>query len=130
MGVHQRIPLPGRPVVEPDRRQALAGHMLDTAMATPGPQVLVQIGHRLGQHGVMSLEHRPAGHRVAQAVEDGDALGRPQDHIEGGHGVTVMRTAEQFASGGVAAFEHGLEPGRRCFALQAELSGAGAVPPA
>jgi hypothetical protein len=32
MGVQQRVALPGRPVVEPDRQQPLAGHVLDTAM--------------------------------------------------------------------------------------------------
>jgi hypothetical protein len=41
-----------------------------------------------------------------------------------------MRAAEQLTSGEVAAFEHGLEPGQRCFALQPEGAGAGAVPPA
>ena len=37
MGVHQRIALSGRPMVEPDRQQALAGHMLDTAVAAAAP---------------------------------------------------------------------------------------------
>jgi hypothetical protein len=32
MGVQQRVALPGGPVVEPDRQQPLAGHVLDTAM--------------------------------------------------------------------------------------------------
>src|SRR4029450_349474 len=31
--------------------------------------------------------------------------------------------------GGVAALEHRLEPGHRCFALQAQAAGAGAAPP-
>ena len=91
MGVQQRIALPGRPVVEPDRQQPLSGHMLDTTMAAAGPQVLVQVADRLGQPGVMGGQHRPAGGRVTQAVEDRHALGRPQDHVKGrarrcGHG--------------------------------------------
>jgi hypothetical protein len=99
-------------------------------MAAPGPQVLVQVGDRLGQPSMMRSQHRPAGSWVAKAVEDRHALGRPQDHVEGGDGVTAVRAAQQFAGGGVAAFEHGLEPGRRCFALQPERAGAGAVPAA
>jgi len=130
MGVQQRITFSGCPVVEPDRQQPLSGHVLDTAMATASPQVLVQVADRLGQPGMVGGQHRPAGGWVTQAVEDRDALGRPQHHIEGRHGVAAMRAAQQLASGGVPAFEHGLEPGRRCFALQPEASGAGAVPPA
>jgi hypothetical protein len=103
---------------------------LDTAVAAAGPQVLVQVADRLGQPGVVGGQHRPAGGWVAQAVEDRDALGRPQDHVERRDGVAAMRAAEQLASAGVLAFEHGLEPGRRCFALQAERAGAGAVPAA
>ena len=83
MGVQQRVALSGRPVVEPDRQQPLSGHVLDTAMAAAGPQVLVQVADRLGQPGVMGGQHRPAGGRVAEAVEDRDALGRPQHHVEG-----------------------------------------------
>jgi hypothetical protein len=41
-----------------------------------------------------------------------------------------MGTAEQLASRGVPALEHGLEPGHRCFALQPKVGGADAVPPA
>jgi len=130
MGVQQRVTVPGCPVVEADRQQPLSGHVLDTAMATTGPQVLVQVGDRLGQPGMMGGQHGLAGRWVAQAVEDRDALGRPQDHIEGGHGVAAMGAAEEFAAVGVAAFEHGLEPGHVCFALQPEAGGAGAVPAA
>ena len=111
-------------------QQPLAGHVLDTAMATARPQVLVQVGNCLGQSRVVGGQHRSAGGRVTEAVEDRDALGRPQDHIKGGHGVAAMRAAQELPGGGVAAFEHGLEPGRRCFALQPERAGAGAVPPA
>jgi hypothetical protein len=42
-----------------------------------------------------------------------------------GHGA-----AQQLTSGGVAALEHGLEPGHGCFALQPEAAGPGAIPPA
>jgi hypothetical protein len=57
-------------VVEPDCQQPLSGHVLDTAMAAAGAQVLVQVGDRLGQPGVMGRQHRPSGGWVAQAVED------------------------------------------------------------
>ena len=92
--------------------------------------MLIEVGDRLGQPGVVGGKHRPTSGRFTQAVEDRDALGRPQDHVEGGHGVAAMGPAEMLAGCRVAAFEHGLEPGRRCFALQAERGGAGAVPPA
>jgi hypothetical protein len=116
-------------MVEPDRQQTLSGHMLDTTMAAPHAQVLVQVADRLDQPSVMGGQHRPAGRHIPQAVQDRDALGRPQDHIKGRHGVAAVGAAQQLAGGGVAAFEHGLEPGHRCFALQAEGGGAGAVPP-
>jgi hypothetical protein len=130
MSVQQRVALPGGPVVEPDRQHPLSGHMLDTAMAAAGPQVLVQIGDRLSQPRVMRGQHRSSGGRVTQPIQDGDALGRPQHDVEGGHGVAAMGAAEQLAGGGVPALEHSLEPARRCFALQPQAAGTGAIPPA
>ena len=84
-------------------------------MAAAGPQVLVQVADRLGQPRVMGPEDRPAGSRIPQAVEDRDTLGRPQDQVEGGHGVAAVGAAEELASCRVAALEHGLEPGHKCF---------------
>jgi hypothetical protein len=92
--------------------------------------VLVQVGRRLADTGVVGVKHRPPGGRIAQAVEHRHALGRAQHHIERRHRVAAMGAAEQFASGGVAALEHPPEVRRRCFALQPERPGAGAVPPA
>jgi len=129
MGVQQRVAFSGRPVVEPDRQPPVSGHVLDTSMATASAQVLVQVSDRFGQPSMMRPKHRLAGGRVAQAVEDRHALGRPQDHIEGRHSAAAMRAAQQLASGGVATLEHGLEPGHGCFALQAKGCGASAVPP-
>jgi hypothetical protein len=117
-------------MVEPDRQQPLSGHVLDTAVAAAGPKVSVQVGHRLADTGVVGVQHRPSGHRVTQAVEHRDALGRPQDHVEGGHGALAVGAAQQLAGVGVAALEHPPEPGHRCFALQAKRRGAGAVPAA
>jgi hypothetical protein len=117
-------------VVEADRQQPLSGHVLDTAMSATGPQVSVEVGDRLGQASMMRRQHRPAGHRVAQAIEDRDALGGAQHHVKARHGVAAVGAAQQLTGGGVAAFEHGLEPGDRCFAMQAEGRGAGAVPAA
>jgi hypothetical protein len=118
MGVQQRIAFSGRPVVEADRQQPPAGHVLDTAMAAADPEVLIQVADRLGHAGVMGSQHRPASGRVTQPVEDRDALGRPQDHVERRDGVAAMGAAQQLPCRGVPALEHGLEPSRRCFALQ------------
>jgi hypothetical protein len=130
MGVQQRIAFSGGPVVEPDRQQPPAGHVLDAAVAAAGSQVLVQVADGLGQPGVVGGQHRPAGGRVTQAVEDRHALGRPQHHIKARHGVATVGAAEQLAGVGVAALEHLPEARRGCFALQPQAAGAGAVPPA
>jgi len=117
-------------VVEADRQQPLSGHVLVSAVAAAGAQVLVQVGNGLGQPGMVGGQHRPAGGWITEAVEDRHALGRPQDHVEGRDGVAAMGAAEQLTSGEVAAFEHGLKPSHRCFAMQAERAGGGAVPAA
>src|SRR4029453_15419752 len=72
----------------------------------------------------------PASGWGPQAIDDGGALGRPQDHVECWDGDAAMGTTEQLPRPGVAALEHGLEPGHRCFALQPGGGGAGPVPPA
>jgi len=56
VGVQRRVTFARCPVVEPDRQQPLSGHVLDTAMATAGPQMLVQVGDGLGQPGVMAAD--------------------------------------------------------------------------
>jgi hypothetical protein len=126
----QRVTLPRCPVVEPDRQHSLGGHVLDTTMTTAGAEVLVQVADRLGQPGVVGGQYRPTGGSLRQAVEDRHAFGRPQHHVKAGHGVVAMGPAQQLASRRVSTFEHGLESRWRCFALQAEGGGAGAVPPA
>jgi hypothetical protein len=128
--MQQRVALPAGAVVEAGGQQPLSGHMLNTAVAAAGADVLVQVADRLGQPGVMRGQHGSSGRWVAEPVEDGDALGRAQDHVKGGHGVAAIRSAEQLAGRRVAALEHGLEPRRRCFALQPKAGGTGAVPPA
>jgi hypothetical protein len=130
VGVQQRVAFSGRPVVEPNRQQPPSGHMLDTSVAAAGAQVLVQVAGRFGQSRVMGGQHRPAGGRIPEAVQDRHALGRPQNHIERGHGVAAMGPAQQLPGAWVPALEHPLEPRRRCFALQPQRAGAGAVPPA
>ena len=131
MGVQQRITLPGGPVVEPDRQQPPSGHVLDTAVAAAGPKVSVQVGDRLADTSVMGGQHRPAGRRIPEAVEDRDALGRAQHHVEGraprccrGGG----RGARRCRGGGPRTCRW--NPAARCFALQPRAAGAGAVPPA
>jgi hypothetical protein len=130
MGVQQRVTLARCPVVEPDRQHPPSGHTLDTTVAASGPQVSVQVGDRLSDTRVVGGQHRPSGGPIAEAVEDRDALGRPQDHIERWDSVAAMRAAQQPAAVGLAALEHGLEPSRRCFALQSQGGGGGAVPAA
>jgi hypothetical protein len=103
--------------------------MLDTTMAAAGPQLSVQVLDRLGQPRVMGGQHRPASRRVTQAVADRDALGRPQDHVEGRHGVAAMGPTQQLPRRRVPSLEHGLEVGHGCFALQPQAVGAGAIPP-
>jgi hypothetical protein len=128
VGVQQRVTFPGRPVVEPDRQQPPSGHVLDTTMATADTQVLVQVGDRLSQPGMMRGQHGSSGGWVSQAIEDRDALGRPQHHVEGRHRVAAMGPAQQLPRRRVPTFEHGLEPGHRCFALQPQRGDAGAAP--
>jgi hypothetical protein len=130
MGVRQRVTLPRCAVVKADRQQPSSGHVLDTAVTAAGAQVLVQVHDRLGQPGMMGGQHGSSGGRVTQAVQDRDALGRPQHHVEGGHGVPAMGTTEQLPSGGITALKHPPEARRRCFALQPQAAGAGAVPAA
>jgi hypothetical protein len=103
-----------------------AGHRRDR----DGPPGARPVGRRLADTGVVGVKHRPPGGRIAQTVEHRHALGRAQHHIERGHGIAAMGAAEQFASGRVAALEHPPEVRRRCFALQPERPGAGAVPAA
>jgi hypothetical protein len=91
--------------------------------------VVVQVGGGLGHAGVVGGQHRPAGRRVTEAVEDRDALGGAQDHVKGWHRVAAVGAAEEFAGVGVAALEPLLEARRRCFALQSEAGGVGTVPP-
>jgi hypothetical protein len=69
VGVQQRVTLSGGPVVEPDRQQPPAGHMLDTTMAAARAQVSVQVGDRLADTRVVGGQHRSSGGRIAQAVE-------------------------------------------------------------
>jgi len=78
-------------MVEPDPQQPLSGHVLVSAVATPRPNVGVQVGDRLSHAGMVGRQDRPAGGRVAQAVKDRHALGRPQDHVEAWHGPGTRR---------------------------------------
>jgi hypothetical protein len=117
-------------MVEPDPQQPPSGHVLDTGMSAAGTQVSVQVGDRFGHAGVVGGQHRLAGGLVAEAVEDRDAFGRAQDHVERRDGVAAMRAPQQLTRLRIPALEHGPEPGHRCFALQPQTAGAGAVPPA
>jgi hypothetical protein len=52
-------------MVKPDGQHALPGNVLDTAVATPGADLVVQVGDRLADTGVMGRKHRPPGRWVA-----------------------------------------------------------------
>jgi acetyl-CoA carboxylase carboxyltransferase component len=79
--------------------------------------VLIQVGDRLADAGVVGGQGGPTGRGIAQAVQDRDALGGAQDQVEGRHRVAAAGTAEQLPGVGVVALEHPPEAGRRCFAL-------------
>jgi len=117
VGVQQRITLSGCPMVEADCEQPLSGHVLVSTVAAACPNVGVQVPHRLAAASVVGGQHGPAGGRVAEAVEDRDALGRAQHDVKGRHGVAAVGSAEELAGVGVAALEHALEACRRCFTL-------------
>jgi hypothetical protein len=70
MGVQQWIARAAGAVVEPDRQQPVAGNMLRPAVATPGAQVLIQVGDGLSKAGVVGGQHRPSGRLIAQPVQD------------------------------------------------------------
>src|SRR5215213_1343596 len=77
-----------------------AGHVLHTPVAAAGTNLLVQVGDRLPDAGVVGLEDGSAGRRITEPVEDRDALGRAQDHVEGWHGPLAVEAAEQLAGVG------------------------------
>ena len=101
-------------MVEADRQHSMSGHVLDTAMAAAGAQLLVQVSDRFSQPSMVRRQDRPPGGWVTQAVQDRDALGRPQHHIKGRDGVAAVGAAQQLASGRVSTLEHRLESGHRC----------------
>jgi hypothetical protein len=70
MSVQQRVTFAAGAVVEPDRQQPLSVHMLMSAMAAAGPEVVVQVGGGFGHADVVGGQHRPAGRRIPEAVED------------------------------------------------------------
>jgi hypothetical protein len=79
----------------------------------------------LSTPGSLTADHHGSGRCAASSSVRPVAAA-----VEGWHGVAAVGTAEQLAGCGVAAFEHGLEPGHGCFACQPEAAGAGAVPAA
>ena len=90
--------------------------------------MLIRVGARLADADVVGGQGGPAGRWVAQAVKDRDALGRAQNRVKGRHGALAVSPAEKLPGVGVAALEHAPEPRRRCFALQPQVGGAGAIP--
>jgi hypothetical protein len=129
VGVQQRIPFSGRPVVEADRQQPLTGHARGRHGRDGPPGV---------RPGTRSLRRRQRGGRPARPGRWPRPPGRTgsrrscraQDHVECRHRVAAVGAAEELAGVGVAALEHGLESRRRCFARQPEAGGAGAIPAA
>ncbi len=106
VGVQQRIACPRGPMVEPDRQQAVAGHMVAASMAAAGADVLLEVAERFGGRLVVGVQHMGGDLGVAQAVQQRHALGRPQHHIEGRYAPLAVAAAKQLACLGVAAVEH------------------------
>jgi hypothetical protein len=79
--VQQRVTLAGCPVVETNSQQALSGHVLDTAMAAAGPQVVVRIADPTTESLAMSATTSPLPPResseassVMTVVQSGPSL--------------------------------------------------------
>ena len=117
-------------MVEADRQQPVAVHVLMAAMTTPRADVLLQIRQRLLGRLVMRVQHLGGDLRIAQPIQEGDALGRPQHQIERRHPMVAVRAAQQLAGVGVAAVEHPHERLGAGDALLAERLGAAAEPAA
>jgi hypothetical protein len=71
--------------------------MLRPAVATSGAEVLVEVGDRLAEPGVVDGHGGPAGGRIAQGVQDGHALGGAEDQVERWHRPLAVGAAQQLA---------------------------------
>jgi hypothetical protein len=131
-----QLPLQRRPVdrvggaAVPVDVPSVATNMLRPAVATAGAELPVQVGGRLRQPGVVGGQHRPAGRRIPEPVEDRDALGRAQHQVKAGDRVTAVLAAQQLPGLRVAALDQPPEALLGGFPLQAEAGGAVAVPAA
>jgi hypothetical protein len=130
MRMQQRIAGAAGAVVEADRQQPVAVHVLVAAMAAAGADVLLQIAERLFGRLVVRVQHLGGDLGVSQAVQQRHTLGRPQHQIERRHPMLAMRPSQQLPSVGVAAVEHPHERLGAGDALLAERGRAAAEPSA
>jgi hypothetical protein len=130
VGVQQRVARPRRAVVKPDRDQPPTRDVVAAAMAASGADMFFQVAERLGGRLLVRGQHLGGDVGVAQAVQQRHALGRAEDHVEGGHAAVAVRAAEQLAGVGVAAVEDAHERLGGGGAVLAERGGALAEPAA
>jgi hypothetical protein len=75
-------------------------------MSPTRADMVLEIGQGFGGRLVVGGQDLGGDLRIAEAIEERDALGWPQHHIERRDAPVAMRSAEQLASVGVAAVEH------------------------
>jgi hypothetical protein len=95
VGVEQRVARTRGPVLEGRADEAVAGNLHCAAGAAPGAARLpLEVAERLGQRGFVAGGKRVGEGGVAEAVENADALGRLEGHVEAGHRARSERTAD------------------------------------
>jgi hypothetical protein len=100
--------------------------MLRPVSAGAGPDLPVQVGHR-GRHAcLVGLHGGPAGGLVAEGIQEGDVLDRPQHQVPSRHCIAARRPAERLARVGVAPGEQPPELLLGADPLLAECRAAGA----
>ena len=101
MGVRQRVTRAADAVGEPHHHQPRPADMLRPTPTRAGADLPVQVGHRLPDPDLMRRPGGPPRLVVAEAVEDGDVLDRPQHQIPPGHRITAGWAAELLTGVGV-----------------------------
>jgi hypothetical protein len=120
------FPGPADPVGAPDRHEPRPPDMLRPVSARAGPDLPIQVADRGLHPGLVGIPGRPAGVLVAEGIQDGDVLDRPQHQIPRRHRVRPGSTAELLAGVGVLPGEQPPELLLRAHARLAQRRTAGA----